>query len=292
MTELVQYLLAGISMGSIYAVVAVGFTVIYNTTGIINFAQGEFVMLGGMLAVSLAAVLPLPAAIALAVLLTMGIGALVELLFIRPLRSPTVLQMIIVTIGASIVLREGALHVWDEKVHALPYFTGNEVSSTAVLGAHISPQVFWVLGTCALTVLLLRHFFKHTFTGRAMRACAANRLAASLCGVPPRKMVTLAFVISAGSGALAGAVISPLTQTTYDCGTALAIKGFTAAVLGGLGSTGAAVAAGLLLGVIEAFSTKFLPLAYKDVVTLTILLLILCIRPTGLFRRGGPIRHF
>ncbi|MFH0785618.1 MAG: branched-chain amino acid ABC transporter permease [Pseudomonadota bacterium] len=279
----IQYLVAGITYGSIYAIVAIGFNIIYNTTGIINFAQGEFVMLGGMLSITFLQYMPLPAAISLAVLVTMGIGALIEMLFIRWLQNPGILRMIIITIGLSILIREAALHVWGSNVRSLPYFIGNEISTIAIFGARVSPQVFWVIGTCGLMVVALNIFFYATSIGREMRACAANRIAAVLCGIDTRNMVTLSFVLSAGIGALAGAVMSPITYTQYDNGTGLAIKGFTVAIIGGLGNSLGAVAGGLVLGVIEAFSVSVVPLAFQDAIAIAILLVILFVRPHGLF---------
>ena len=279
----IQYLVAGITYGSIYAIVAIGFNIIYNTTGIINFAQGEFVMLGGMLSITLLQFMPMTVAITLAVGLTMCIGAVIEIVFIRWLKNPSVLRMIIITIGISILIREVALHVWGDNVRALPYFIGNEITSIPVLGARVSPQVLWVIGTCGLMVLFLSLFFKMTSIGREMRACAANRTAAILCGIDTRNMVTLSFILSAGIGALAGAVMSPITYTQYDIGTGLAIKGFTVAILGGLGNSPGAVAAGLLLGVVEAFSVSMVPLAFQDAIAIAILLVILFVRPHGLF---------
>jgi len=289
-----EYLLAGITYGSIYAIVAIGFNIVYNTTQIINFAQGEFVMLGGMTAVSLVAYMPLPVAIGLAVLITMVVGGLMEIIFIRRLRHPSVLRLIIITIGLSILIREAALHIWDEKVRALPYFTGNEVSSLKVLGARLSPQVLWVLGVCACIVAGLTLFFKFTSLGRQMRACAANRTAARLCGINTRNLVTFSFMLSAGIGALTGCVVSPITSTQYDGGTGLAIKGFTVAILGGLGNSLAAVAAGLILGIVEAFSICFLPTAYKDAIAIVLLLLVLFVRPSGLFgdRKLSSLKEF
>ena len=289
-----QYLFAGITYGIIYAIVAIGFNIIYNTTGIINFAQGEFVMLGGMIAISLHAILPLPLAIGLAVISTMLIGALIEILFIRWLRSPSVLRMIIITIGLSILIREAALHIWGENVRSLPYFNGNEISSIQLLGANISPQVLWVIGICSIMVMLLSLFFKFTSLGQEMRACAANRLAATLCGISTKNMVTFSFMLSAGIGALAGCVVSPITYTQYDSGTALAIKGFTVAVLGGLGNSLAAVLAGILLGVIESFSISVVPLAFQDAISIGILLIILFVRPHGLFgsREAAGLKEF
>jgi branched-chain amino acid transport system permease protein len=278
-----QYLIAGLTYGMIYAVVGMGFNIIYNTTGIINFAQGEFVMLGGMIAVTLHAFAPLPIAIAGAVLATMAIGAVIELAFIRWLSSPSLLRMIIITIGVSILVREAAHLAWGQDVRSLPYFTGDEVTTLAVGGARISPQVLWALGACAAMVALITVFFRSTMLGRQMRACASNRVAASLCGLPTRNLVTLSFVLSAGMGALAGCVVSPITYTQYAIGTGLAIKGFTVAILGGLGNSLAAVAAGLVLGVLEAFSVSLMPTAYKDAISIAVLLGILFVRPSGLF---------
>jgi len=278
-----QYLLAGISYGIIYGIVAVGFNIIYNTTGIINFAQGEFVMLGGMIAVSLTAFLPLPLAVAGAVFITMVIGALMEMLFIRWLDNPSVLRMIIITIGLSILIREAALHIWGENIRSLPYFYGDELTTVKIGSVRIPPQVLWVIGICSIIVAGLSLFFKLTPLGREMRACAANRTAATLCGINTRNMVTFSFMLSAGIGALAGCVMSPITYTQYDIGTGLAIKGFTVAILGGLGNSLAAVAAGLLLGIIEAFSITVVPLAFQDAIAITILLIILFIRPHGIF---------
>jgi branched-chain amino acid transport system permease protein len=221
-------------------------------------------MLGGMIAITMHSFMPIPLAIVVAVLITMVVGALIEMVFIRWLESPSVLRMIIITIG-------------------IPYFIGNEVTSVSIFGARISPQVLWVIAVCSFVVVGLSLFFKFTSLGREMRACAANRRAAILCGINAKNMVTLSFVLSAGIGAVAGCVMSPITYSDYSMGPNLAIKGFTVAILGGLGNSLAAVAAGLLLGIIEAFSISVLPLAFQDAIATSILLLILFIRPHGLF---------
>lgn len=289
---IVQYGLSGITVGSIYAIVAVGFNIIYSTTGIINFAQGEFLIVGAMTAISLYPIVPLWLAIALAVLVTTILGGLIEMVFIRPARDASVLRLIVITIGLSILIREAMLHIWDEKPRSLPYFTGTSISTITIFGAHISLQVLWVLGVSAVIVGGLTIFFRFTLLGRAMRACADDRMAACLCGINDRWMVTLSFMLSAGIGALAGCVISPVTQTQYDMGAPLAIKGFTVAILGGLGNSMAAVVAGLLLGLLEAFVVSQFAAAYKEAVAIVVLLLVLVIRPTGLFvrREIGALR--
>jgi len=288
-----QYLLSGVTKGSVYAVVAIGFNLIYSATGVLNLAQGEFVMLGGMVAVSLAHYVALPVAVAGAVVIVALIGCLLEILFFRKLRRHSILHLIIITIGLSIVMQEAALHIWDEKVRSLPYFTGNEVSSLHFLGAAISPQVLWVLGTVGATVLALQGFLHYTLQGRAMRACSSNPEAAMLAGINLSNMRTLSFGLSAGLGALAGCVISPITMTHYEMGTPLAIKGFAAAILGGLGNPMAAVLGGLLVGVLEAASVSRLPAAYNDVAAFAVLLLVLFVRPRGLFgsSNAGSVRE-
>ena len=240
-------------------------------------------MLGGMISISLLPLMPMPLAIALAVVITMAVGALIEIIFIRWLKNPSVLRMIIITIGLSILIRETAVHIWGEGIRALPYFIGNQVTAISVFGARISPQVLVVIGVCGLMVVARGLFFKTTSVGRQMRACSANRTAAVLCGINTRNMVTFSFVLSAGIGALAGCVMSPITYSEYDIGTGLAIKGFTVAIIGGLGNAGSAVIAGLLLGLIEAFSVSVVPLAFQDAIAIAILLVILFVRPHGLF---------
>jgi branched-chain amino acid transport system permease protein len=221
-----------------------------------------------------------------AVLAVTLLGCGLELAFFRRLRRHSVLHLIIITIGLSIVIQEAALHIWDEKVRSLPYFTGNEASSVRWWGASISPQVFWVLGTVGIAVLVLHLFLRQTLTGQAMRACSAQPEAAMLAGINLQNMRTLAFGLSAGLGALAGCVISPITMTHYEMGAPLAIKGFASAVLGGLGNPTAALAGGLMVGILEAASVSVLPAAYNDVAAFAVLLLVLFIRPHGIW--GKP----
>jgi branched-chain amino acid transport system permease protein len=247
-----------------------------------------------MLAVSLQTFLPLGLAVAGAVIITAGIGALLELSLISWLKDSSVLRLIIITIGASILLREMMSYIWGIEQVALPHFSGTEGSSLSLWGAGISPQDLWVIGISALLVVSLNLFFKYTLIGRAMRACAANQEAARLCGINVKWMITLSFMISAAIGALAGCAISPLTHTQYDMGAPLAIKGFTVAILGGLGNSMAAVLAGILLGLLESFSVSLLPNTYRDAVSIAVLLLILFIKPRGLLGKAeeGVLKEF
>lgn len=287
----IQYIISGLIYGSIYAVIALGFNIVYNATGIINFAQGEFVMLGGMITHSFSLFMSLPLAILFALIITAIIGGLVEVVFIRNIglltkkkmgKAPE-MQMTIMTIGLSILLREIALSVWGEQVQTVPFFIGNETSSLTIAGASFSPQLLWIIGTAFLIFLFLSFFYKFTLSGQAMRACSCSKTGALICGINARWMITFSFILAAGIGAIAGAVTAPLTQTHYAIGTSLSIKGFTVAVFGGLGSSGAAAAAGFILGIIESFSIIFFPEAFKDIVSIVLLLGILFLRPSGLF---------
>jgi len=247
-------------------------------------------MLGGMTAVTLNQFVPMPLAILLAVVLTTIVGAVIEIVFIRWLHKPSVLRMVIITIGVSILIREIALHIWGESVRALPYFTGSSISSINLGGVFVSSQVLWVIGVGALAVGALTAFFNLTMLGRQMRACAANRDAARLCGINAGNMVTLSFMLSAAIGAIGGAVVCPITYVQYDSGTPLAIKGFTVAILGGLGNSTAAVGAGMILGILESFSIWVLPTAYKEAISITILLAILFVKPSGIFGSAEAAR--
>ena len=287
---LLQLVFAGIAAGSIYAMVALGFNVIYNTTGIINFAQGEFVVIGGMMTVTLTqtAGVPVWLAVPVAVLITAAAGALVELVFIEPARSPSVLRMIVITIGVSIILREAVLHIWDEKMRAMPPFSGDETTSYEFLGAFFRPQSLWIIGAMVISVVVLEGFFRLTITGRAMRACADNRQAASLVGIAPKRMVLLSFVVAAGLGGLAGTVVTPDTQISYNAGAELAIWGFLAMVVGGLGSAGGAVVGGLLIGILVKVCDGVLPPDYRTGLVFGLLICLLCVRPSGLM--GSRVR--
>src|SRR5215212_11522313 len=261
--ELLQFLVSGLTVGAVYALVALGFTLIYNASEVVNFAQGEFVMLGGMVTVFASADgLPLPLAALLAVLVAVAVGLLLHRLAIEPARGASAVTLIIITIGASIFLRGVAQIVFDKQFHKLPPFTGD--TPVDVFGAAVQPQTFWVLGGAALVVLALHLFLEKTVLGKAVLATAANRLAARLVGINTSTIMALAFGGSAAIGAIAGMLVTPITFTSYDVGTLLALKGFAAAMLGGMGNPLGAVAGGLLLGLLEAFGAGYISSTYKD----------------------------
>ena len=288
MDALAQFIVAGLKNGSIYALIALGFTIVFASTGAINFAQGEFYMLGGMFGVWFTSLgLPLPVAVLLAVIATAAVGALFEFLAIRPLGDADPLRIIIITIGGSVLMRQIAFHAFgpDE----LPLSTFTEGPSIKLLGAAIERQTLWIWGATLIAVALLAVLYRGTMLGRAMRATALRREAARLVGVDVRSMVTLSFALAAALGALAGLVVAPLTQTAFDVGAGIGVKGFAAAILGGLGNPIAAVAGGLVLGLLESLTAGYLNPTYKDAVALIVLLVVLFVRPHGLF--GGSRRE-
>jgi branched-chain amino acid transport system permease protein len=281
--QLFQYLITGITVGSIYAMVAVGFNIIYNVTEIINFAQGEFVMLGGLVMVSLhvGMGLPLIAAFPATMIIVTLVGMLLDRLAISPIRRPTVLSLIIATIAASILLKGTAMFIWGKDPYDLPAFSGR--NPITFLGAVIQPQYFWVIGFLILTVIVLTLFFEKTILGKAMSACADNPDAASLVGINVKQMILLSFALSAAIGAVAGIVVTPISLMEYDRGAMLAVKGFGAAVLGGLGSFPGAVIGGLILGAIESLGAGLISSGYKDAFALIVLMFVLFYKPSGIF---------
>ena len=282
LAQFLQFLYSGMTVGSAYALAALGFTIIYNTRGVINFAQGEFIMLGGMLAALLSAGgIPLPLAIIIAVLVTCAIGVVMEKVAIEPARDAQVVTLIIITIGASLTIR-GLVQVWLGKgTHTLAPFSGD--TPIQFLGASLLPQSLWVLGVTLLVVGALAWFFGRTLLGKAMLATSNNRLAAQLVGIDTRRVLLLSFGLAALLGAVGGILVAPITYTSYDAGIMLGLKGFVAAVLGGLGGGVGAIVGGLILGVAESMTAGYISSSYKDAVPFVLILLILFFMPRGLF---------
>jgi branched-chain amino acid transport system permease protein len=285
MAELLQFVFSGLTVGAIYALVALGFTLIYKASDIINFAQGEFVMLGGMTTVFAAqAGVPLPLAAGIAIIATTAIGLALHRFAIEPARGATPVALIMITIGASIFLRGTAQIIFDRRFHSLPPLLGADPIHFG--GAAILPQSLVVLMSAAVIVVALWLFIERTIFGKAVIATAANRLAARLVGVDTRRIVAFSFAVSAAIGAIAGVLITPIALTSYDAGTLLALKGFAAAMLGGLGSAPGAVVGGILIGMFEALAAGYLSSNYKDAVAFLIILVVLVAIPQGLFGRA------
>lgn len=289
MSELLQFLFSGLTVGAVYALVALGFTIIFNASGVVNFAQGEFVMLGGMITVfAHAAGLPLPLAALIAIAVTAGVGVALNQLAIEPARGAPVVSLIIITIGASIFIRGAAQLVFDKQIHSFPAFSGTE--PIHVLGATIQSQSLWVIGGAFAVFAGLWLFFTRTLLGRAVLATSNNRLAAQLVGINTRFIMTLSFALSAAIGAFGGVLVTPITLTSYDVGLALALKGFAGAMLGGMGNPKGALAGGFLIGLIEALTAGYLSSTYKEAAAFVVILLVLFFMPQGLFGRKSTER--
>lgn len=279
--QLLQLLISGLTLGSIYSLIALALVTTFNITGILNFAQGEFAALGALLAASLcAAGLPLAAAFAISVAAVAVVGGLVERTAIHPARGASGITLIIITLGLSIALRGMALLIWGTDPVLMPSFSKS--GPFYVGGAALSAQSLWIFGLLIVTVAGLHAFFELTYAGKAVRACVINQTAARLVGINPALMSLLAFTGSGAIGAAAGIFIAPVTLATYDMGFMLGIKGFVAVIIGGMHSARGAVMGGIMLGVLEAFGAGLVSSGLKDALALIVLLTVLMIRPEGL----------
>ena len=280
--DFTQFLFSGLTSGAIYAMVALGFGVVHNTMGIVNFTQVDFVSLGGMLLFSalVTASLPMPAAVPVAVAGVALIGALVELTGLRPSRSRDHLVLILLTIGLSIVLRGAMQKTWGRNSMPVPPLSGG--APLNLLGATLLPQTIWILGITGVAIGLLVLFFRKTTLGLAMRAVASNSTAAAVVGLRVSRVRTLSFALAGALGGLAGVLITPITTLRYDIGVLLGLKGFAAAVLGGFGSFPGAMVGGSLLGLLESLGAAYVSSAWKDSIAFLVLLLVLFGRPHGL----------
>ncbi|TAJ77787.1 MAG: branched-chain amino acid ABC transporter permease [Sphingobium sp.] len=289
MSELLQFIFSGVTVGAVYALVALGFTLIYNASDVVNFAQGEFVMLGGMITWSAhAAGLPLPLAALIAIVLTAALGVAINKLAIEPARGAPVVSLIIITIGASIFIQGAAQLIFDKQIHTFPAFSGDD--PIRIGGATILPQSLWVIGGALVVFVGLWLFFTRTIMGRAVLATSNNRLAAQLVGINTNFIMTLSFALSAAIGALAGVLATPITLTAYSVGIGFALKGFAGAMLGGMGNPKGALAGGFLIGLIEALTAGYLSSQYKDAAAFIVILLLLFFMPQGLFGRKSTDR--
>lgn len=288
MPDLVQFtqsLVNGVGVGLIYGLVGIGFCVIYNASGIVNFAQGVFVMLGGMVCHTLLSKLGLPMIVA--AVLTVPIVALaglaIEFLVVRPMwdRGAALFAIILATLATQIAIERLTILTLGDQPRTYPEFT---LGGPLKLGSiAISYQLFWILGCGTLMVVLLWLFFTRTTAGRALRACSQNREAAALLGIPVSRMLMLSFALSAGLGAVAGILVTPMQVTAYNIGTPFGVNGFIAAIIGGFGSAAGALAGGVLLGVLQALAIVLLGAGFKNVAALSVLLLVLFLFPSGIF---------
>ncbi len=288
--QILQYVISGLTIGAIYAIVALGFNIIHNATGIVNFVQCEFVTLGGMMMYTYYSLLRIP--LFLSFFLSMAtvtlLGAAIERGPIRIAKSKAIIVLVFITIGLSSTIRGTALLIWGPDNVPIPAFSGEKVIQ--FFGSALLPQHLWIFAITIVVVIFLQYFFHRTLTGKAMRATAVNRRAASLMGISVNRMVLFSFAMSGGLGAIGGMIIAPITTTSYDTGIMLALKGFAAAILGGYGNSAGAIIGGLILGVLESLGAGLISSKFKNAFAFFILLLVLFLKPEGILGHGEAER--
>ena len=287
---LAQILLNGIIVGSIYALVAIGFVVVYRSVAMFNFAQTEYYTLGGMLFATLLAVTGLPFVIAL--LATAAAGALVGIVSERVafrrlllVQAPPV-NVIIASIALGIILRSLILLAWGPDAYRVPSLGDDPIT---LVGLLVTPQQVFVVAATAITVGLVYLFLQKTRLGLALRATASNRTVAGLMGVPLGVVLPVSFGLSAGLGALGGVFVAPIMLAQFSMGQAILVKALAAGILGGLSSIPGVIVGGLVVGLAENLAGAYISSAYKDVVGFAVLIVVLAVRPSGIL--GTPMQE-
>lgn len=289
LSQIVQLIFSGLTIGSIYALIAMGFVITYNITGVLNFAQGEFAMLGALICVSaVGAGLPYGVAIIVSILAVVLIAGLFERVAIYPARHSSLPTILIITLGVSISFRGIALFIWGTDPHTLRPITAGDPFS--ISGAVIQQQSIWAIVVSLLSLVAMYLFFEKTFIGKAVTACVVNRFAARLMGIRPEKMSFLSISVSGGLGAIAGIIIAPISGATYSMGLMLGMKAFIAAVIGGLSNAPAAILGAMIIGLLEAFTEGLWTTGFKDAVSFGVLLLVLFLLPNGIFAKSSGKR--
>ncbi len=283
-------LINGISLGSVYAIIALGYTMVYGIAKMLNFAHGDVIMVGGYMAYCASAYMGLPAlpAILFSMLVCTLLGIVIERLAYKPLRNATSLAVLITAIGVSYFLQNAALLIWS----STPVFFPKLIDLPSIKLGHItiSAASIITIATCVVIMIALSLFTNKTKLGKAMRAVSEDKGAAQLMGIHVNGTISLTFAIGSGLAAVAGVLMlstSPLLMPTT--GSMPGIKAFTAAVFGGIGSIPGAMLGGILLGVIETFSKAYISTALSDAIVFSILIIVLLVKPTGLL--GKQVRE-
>lgn len=286
MTKLLQISWSGLTVGSIVALLAFGWVVVYRVSGVLNLAQGSFMVVGALSFTSLATDAGVP--LALAALFGFAVSVLLavalDLLALRPARAGTPAQPIIITLGCAMVLDELSRHIWgNDPRRQAPFLSTTPID---VAGIRVQQHSLLLVGGTIVLLAVMWYVFDRTFVGKALEACAQNADGAALVGINPRAMRTIAFAVAGGTGAVAGVLLIPSVAIAWDGGLVLGVKGFIAAVLGSWSYPGAVVA-GVLLGLTENYASGYISSAWKDAVTLGVLLVVMLVRPHGIVPRSG-----
>jgi branched-chain amino acid transport system permease protein len=286
MTDFIQLVIAGLATGAIYALAAIGFTLLWQTSQTINFAQGDFVMLpaffalAGMTWFGLPFSVSLLLAIGLAVLL---LGLVFKLLIVDPLISRGVLPLVISSIAFSIFLREGTKDVYSAEAQPFPALFPDVIVSIG--GVSVSLAQLGVLAVAFCTIIALQWFLTGTRTGRQMQATAQNRQVAQILGVPVERMILYTFLINAALAAMASLLISPIYLAKFTNGEHLGLAAFVAAIVGGFNQVRGAILGGLVVGVVDNLAAAYVSTSYRQAVPLALLVLVILFRPQGLLGR-------
>jgi branched-chain amino acid transport system permease protein len=288
MSDAVQLVVAGLSVGAVYSLVAIGLVCVFTVSGVINLAQGDLAVLAAFVAIAVAdrggwTVV----AVTCGVMVSAVVSLTIERVAIQPLGQISTLNSIIVTVGVSTALRALMLLWWGPSSRALSPLPGSDVT---VLGVSIRAQQLWIIGTLAVVATLVASFYAAAPLGKALRACAEQRTAARLVGISPLRATMVAFLVAGVVSAFAGIVSSPVTLTSWDMGLSLGLKGFVAAALAGLASIRGAVAGGLLLGVLESLVAGYVDSGLRDAVAFLVLIALLLVRPAGVFGGHRAVR--
>lgn len=286
MEMILQVAITGLILGAIYGMAALGFTIVFNATRVINFANGDFLMMGGLCLVGGLASLHLPmwAALAAAIAATAALGAMIQAVVLDRARTRDHLSIVMLTIGSAVALRGLASVVFGREMHFVPDF--GLIAPLLVGRIHVPAQGMWIVLALCCTSLALWLVMQRTRWGKAMQAASQEARAAALCGIEPRRMAALAFVLAAATGGLAGAFVTPIAPAFYENGIFLGLKGFAAAIVGGLGNPLGAIVGGLLIGLIESLAAGYGASGYKDAIAFLLLVGVLIVRPAGLIGRA------
>jgi branched-chain amino acid transport system permease protein len=282
MSTWLQYIVTGITMGSIYSLIGLGYVTIYRTSHVVNMAQGSFVMLGSFLGYSLLTEIGLPywASIIISIIAVMAIAVGMYLLVLKRIMKSSLVNMILATVGLGLLFESLILLKWGGYSKATPTFTGDKL--LRIGGIHVAEQSLWVVGLMVVIFVALYFLGSRTRVGKQMTATATNPNAARMSGISTQRMIILAFAISSAIGAIGGLAINSVIPLTYSSGAIWGLTGFVAAILGGWGSSGGAVIGGLALGIIQSIFAGVLPAGWQDGIAFLILILILYFRPQGI----------
>jgi branched-subunit amino acid ABC-type transport system permease component len=291
MTDIAQTLVGGLIVGCVYALIALGMSLIFSMSRVINLAQGAFVVLAALTAVKLDKAVGNPVLLMLVVAAIFAVVlAVVDVVVIRPAaRRAGPDRMLLITVGLLQAIGGLLLVVWGNLPYTMPSFSAT--TTVSVFGVKLATQYFWIVGVLLLSVLALWLLLQRTGLGLTMRATAQDPDAASLMGVNVDRVRLVAFSLAGVMAALAGTTIVPLTFLQYDTVVPYAVNGFIAAVIGGLGSSSGAVAGGLLLGVLEGVFSRYTPASTAEVLAIGVLILLLLVRPAGLRGKLTEVRR-